>query len=50
MLAIAVATAVLNDVFAGAVRKLGLHLHEPMRVCHSYKCASPKYAAEDGVV
>lgn len=39
--AIRVAQAVLNEVFARAVEKLGLHVHDQMRVCGSNKCPSP---------
>src|SRR5262245_42017429 len=41
--AIEVARAVLNDVFARAVQKLGLHLHDEMRVCGSYKCTDLRH-------
>ena len=39
--AIGIGRAVLTEVFARAVAKLGLHLHDQMRVCGSYKCTSP---------
>ena len=36
--AIQVAKAVLHEVFGGAVRNLGLHLHDDVRVCALPKC------------
>jgi hypothetical protein len=35
---VAVAAALLNDVFPAVIRKLGLHLHETIRVCDSPRC------------
>ncbi len=39
--AIRIARAVVSEVFARAVGKLGLHLHDQMRVCGAYQCSSP---------
>jgi hypothetical protein len=36
--AVAVAGALLNGVFPAVIRKLGLHLHETIRVCDSPRC------------
>ena len=37
-LAIQVAKTVVDEVFVGAVRKLGFHLHNRVRVCGANKC------------
>lgn len=39
--AIAISEALLQEIFPGAVKSLGLHLHEGLRVCGSHKCTGP---------
>jgi hypothetical protein len=47
--AIAVAPAVLEDLFQSLIQRLGFHLHEGSHICNDWHCEFKKHLKEIGL-